>query len=37
LDAESEAYAAAITAWPAYQEWLAAAGKEPMVIEEWEF
>jgi glutathione S-transferase len=37
LDAESEAYAAAITAWPAYQEWLAAARKEPMVIEEWEF
>ena len=37
LDAEAEAYAAAITAWPAYQEWLAAARKEPMVIEEWEF
>jgi glutathione S-transferase len=37
LDAESEAYAAAVTAWPAYQEWLAAARKEPMIIEEWEF
>jgi glutathione S-transferase len=37
LNAEAEAYAAAITAWPAYQEWLAAARKEPMVIEEWEF
>jgi len=37
LDAEAEAYAAAINAWPAYQEWLAAARNEPMVIEEWEF
>jgi glutathione S-transferase len=37
LDAEAEAYAASITAWPAYQEWLAAAGKEPMIIEQWEF
>jgi glutathione S-transferase len=37
LNAEAEAYATAITAWPAYQEWLAAARKEPMVIEEWEF
>lgn len=37
LDAEGEAYAAAVTAWPAYQEWLAAARNEPMVIEQWEF
>jgi glutathione S-transferase len=37
LTAEAEAYAAAITAWPAYQEWLAAARKEPMIIERWEF
>ncbi len=37
LDREAEAYAAAVTAWPAYQEWLAAARNEPMVIEQWEF
>ncbi len=37
LDAEAEAYAAAVTAWPAYQEWLAAARNEPMIIEQWEF
>ena len=37
LDTVGEAYAAAITAWPAYQEWLAAARNEPMVIEQWEF
>ncbi len=37
LEPEIEAYAAAITAWPAYQEWLAAAKNEPMVIEKWEF
>jgi glutathione S-transferase len=37
LDDEAEAYAAAITAWPAYQEWLAAASDEPMVIEKYEF
>ena len=37
LDGEVEAYAAAITAWPAYQEWLAAARNEPMVIEQYEF
>jgi len=37
LPAEAEAYAAAIAAWPAYQEWLAAARKEPMIIEKWEF
>jgi glutathione S-transferase len=32
LDGEAEAYARAITAWPAYQEWLAGARNEPMVI-----
>jgi glutathione S-transferase len=37
LDHESEAYAAAVTAWPAYQEWLAAARREPMVIDQYEF
>ena len=37
LDPESEAYAAAVTAWPAYQEWLAAARREPMVIDPYEF
>ena len=37
LDGEAEAYARAITAWPAYQEWLAGARNEPMVIEQWEF
>lgn len=37
LDSETEAYAAAVAAWPAYQEWLAAARKEPMIIERWEF
>jgi glutathione S-transferase len=37
LDSESEAYAAAVTAWPAYQEWLAAARREPMVIDQYEF
>ena len=37
LDVEVEAYATAVTAWPPYQEWLAAAKKEPMVIEQWEF
>lgn len=37
LDAEAEAYAVAVTAWPAYQEWLAAARNEPMVVEQWEF
>lgn len=37
LDAEAEAYAVAVTAWPAYQEWLAAARDEPMVVEQWEF
>ena len=37
LDAEAEAYAKAITAWPAYQEWLAAARAEPWTIEQWEF
>ncbi|MGH7036329.1 MAG: glutathione S-transferase family protein [Stellaceae bacterium] len=37
LERETEAYAAAVTAWPAYQEWLAAARNEPMIIEQWEF
>jgi|SRR5579862_1523814 len=37
LPSEAEAYAAAVAAWPAYQEWLAAARKEPMIIEKWEF
>jgi len=37
LEGEIEAYAAAVTAWPAYQEWLAAARNEPMVIDQWEF
>lgn len=37
LERETEAYAAAVIAWPAYQEWLAAARNEPMIIEKWEF
>jgi glutathione S-transferase len=37
LDGEVEAYARAISAWPAYQEWLAGARNEPMIIEQWEF
>lgn len=37
LSGEVEAYAAAVVAWPAYQEWLAAARKEPMVLPQWEF
>ena len=37
LDGEVEAYARAITAWPAYQEWLTGARNEPMIIEQWEF
>ena len=37
LDGEVEAYARAITAWPAYQEWLAGARNEPMVIDQYEF
>jgi glutathione S-transferase len=37
LERETEAYAASVTAWPAYQEWLAAARNEPMIIEQWEF
>jgi glutathione S-transferase len=37
LDAEAEAYAKAVTAWPAYREWLAAARAEPWTIEQWEF
>ena len=37
LDGEVEAYARAITAWPAYQEWLAGARNEPMIIDQYEF
>lgn len=37
LDKMNEAYAAAVTAWPPYQEWLAAARNEPMVVERFEF
>jgi glutathione S-transferase len=37
LDEEAEAYAGAVKAWPAYQEWLAAARNEPMIIDQWEF
>jgi glutathione S-transferase len=37
LDGEAEAYARAVTAWPAYQEWLTGARNEPMVIEQYEF
>jgi glutathione S-transferase len=37
LDDGADAYAAAVAAWPPYQEWLAAARKEPMIIEQWEF
>jgi glutathione S-transferase len=37
LEGEVEAYARAITAWPAYQEWLAGARNEPMVIDQYEF
>ena len=37
LDGEVEAYARAMTAWPAYQEWLGGARNEPMIIEQWEF
>ncbi len=37
LDAEAQRYADAIWALPAFQEWLTAAGNEPMIIEEAEF
>lgn len=37
LDAASAAYVDAVAAWPAYQEWLAAARNEPMIIEKYEF
>jgi len=37
LNAELQAYADAVWALPALQEWLAAAKKEPMVIESAEF
>jgi glutathione S-transferase len=37
LEGETEAYAKAIEAWPAYQEWQAAARNEPMIVDQWEF
>jgi glutathione S-transferase len=37
LEREADAYCDAITAMPAMQEWAAAAGNEPMVIDEYEF
>jgi glutathione S-transferase len=37
LDGEAQAYAEALWATPALQEWLAAANNEPMVVEQFEF
>ncbi len=37
LDAEAQAYGEAVWAWPAMQEWAAAARSEPMVIKRLEF
>jgi glutathione S-transferase len=37
LDEEAQRYADAVWAWPPLQEWAAAAGNEPMIIEEFEF
>jgi glutathione S-transferase len=37
LDAETQAYCDAVWAWPAMQEWAAAAKNEPWVIEDSEF
>jgi glutathione S-transferase len=37
LERESEAYCDAIMAWPAMQEWVAAARNEPMIIDQYEF
>ncbi|HTZ38399.1 MAG TPA: glutathione S-transferase family protein [Stellaceae bacterium] len=37
LEREADAYCDAIIAWPAMQEWIAAAGNEPMVIDRYEF
>lgn len=37
LEEESQRYADAVWAWPALQEWLAAARNEPVIIEEYEF
>ncbi len=37
LEREAEAYCEAVMAWPAMQEWVAAARDESMIIEEYEF
>jgi len=37
LDTDCAPYADAVASWPAYQEWLAAARNEPMIIEKYEF
>lgn len=37
LEDEAHRYCDAVWAWPALQEWAAAARNEPMVIERWEF
>ncbi|HXP12269.1 MAG TPA: glutathione S-transferase family protein [Stellaceae bacterium] len=37
LEDDAAAYCEAVEQWPAYQEWLASARKEPMIIEEYEF
>ncbi len=37
LDDEAASYCEAVETWPAYQEWLASAKNEPMIIEEYEF
>jgi glutathione S-transferase len=37
LDEDAASYCEAVEKFPAYQEWLAAAKKEPMIIEEYEF
>ncbi len=37
LDDEAQAYAASLWAYPALQDWVAAANNEPMVVEQFEF
>jgi glutathione S-transferase len=37
LEREADAYCDAVMAWPAMQEWVAAARNEPMVIDHYEF
>lgn len=37
LERDAEAYCDNIMAWPAMQEWVAAARNEPMIVEEYEF